>query len=328
MKIAFKYLMLLITILLIHSVGNKVFSDEIRLEGKWMFRVGDRMEWASPKYDDSDWDQIKVPSNWENQGFQGYDGYAWYRLSVYIPKGFENRELYLNLGYIDDVDETFINGTKVGKSGSFPPHHNTAYNAKRKYRVSGEVLNFGEENLIAVRVYDSKLSGGLLSGKFSLEASARIASFDIELTGEWMFNKGKKINEAAAKPILVPGMWENQGYFKYDGYAVYHRKVFISQDLAENQLILVAGKIDDVDQLFVNGTFVAGTGKYHNRDGHSLYREIRNYFIPKEVIKPGQENLIEIRVCDDRWDGGIVEGPVGIISQEKFIEYWRSKRKY
>ncbi len=326
MKVTYKYLMLLIAVF-IQSAGMKAFSDEIRLEGKWMFRVGDRMEWANPEYDDSDWDQIKVPSNWENQGFQGYDGYAWYRIKIKVPKGFEDRELYLNLGFIDDVDETFINGIKVGKSGSFPPHHNTAYNAKRRYRISGQVIRFGEENLIAVRVYDAKLSGGLISGKFSLEARGVLANFDIELTGEWMFNKGKKIDNERAKPILVPGMWENQGYYKYDGYAVYHKKVFIPEDLAQKQLILIAGKIDDVDQLYVNGKFVAGTGKYYPRNGHSLYREIRNYFIPKGVLKPGQENLIEIRVCDDRWDGGIIEGPVGIISQDKFREYWKARRK-
>ncbi len=32
-------------------------------------------------FDDSKWDKITVPSSWENQGFRGYNGYAWYRVS-------------------------------------------------------------------------------------------------------------------------------------------------------------------------------------------------------------------------------------------------------
>ena len=143
-----------------------------------MFRVGDRIEWATVEYDDSDWDLIRVPSNWENQGYQGYDGYAWYRKTIKIPEGFEDRELFLNMGYVDDVDEVFINGVKVGQSGSFPPRFTTAYNAKRRYRVPAQIIQFGEDNLIAVRVYDSKLEGGLVSGKFSLEATEQKIRFD------------------------------------------------------------------------------------------------------------------------------------------------------
>ena len=328
MRISYKYWMLFIPAILVQMVTFAAYSDEISLEGRWMFRVGDRIEWATVEYDDSDWDLIRVPSNWENQGYQGYDGYAWYRKTIKIPEGFEDRELFLNMGYIDDVDEVFINGVKVGQSGSFPPRFTTAYNAKRRYRVPAQIIQFGEDNLIAVRVYDSKLEGGLVSGKFSLEATEQKIRFDIELTGEWMFNKGKQIDEERSKPILVPGLWENQGYYRYDGYAVYHKKVFIPEELADKKLILIAGKIDDVDQFYLNGRYVGGTGKYYPRDGVSMYREIRNYFIPKDFIKPGQKNLFEIRVCDDRWDGGIVEGPVGIISQDKFRDYWKAKRKY
>ena len=322
-----KYSILLGLVFFICGSSVSFAWDEIRLEGKWKFRVGDREEWATPDYDDSRWERIQVPSNWEDQGFQGYDGYAWYRLKVIVPVAYETRELMLHLGYIDDVDEVYVNGELVGRTGSFPPIHETAYNAKREYRLANRLIQFGEENLIAVRVYDSQLGGGMVSGRHSIEAKAGIPSFDIELTGEWMFNKGKRINEETAKPILVPGLWENQGFYKYDGYAVYSKKVYISSELAEKQLVMMAGKIDDVDQLYVNGKYVGGMGQFYTRDHISMYREIRNYIIPKKFIQAGTENLIEIRVHDDRWDGGIVEGPVGIFSQDKFRKYWKSKRR-
>src|SRR5690606_24421104 len=96
--------------------------DEKDLRGTWKFRIGDRQEWASPSFDDSDWDQIRVPARWENEGFRGYDGFAWYRKKVYLPTSLANKELVLEMGYVDDIDEVFINGIKIGQSGSFPPN--------------------------------------------------------------------------------------------------------------------------------------------------------------------------------------------------------------
>ena len=62
----------------------------INLHKKWKFRIGDNLKWISPSYDDRSWESIKVPSTWENQGFHGYDGYAWYRLH------FDGRKLAKN----------------------------------------------------------------------------------------------------------------------------------------------------------------------------------------------------------------------------------------
>ena len=327
MKWIYKILLFIIFISVAES-SLAWYQDRVNLKGEWMFRVGDRMEWATNEYDDSDWDRIRVPSHWEDQGFHGYDGYAWYRIRVVIPESYEGKEVVLNMGYIDDVDEVYINGTKIGQTGSFPPHYYTAYNAKRQYRLSSDVIRLGEENLIAVRVYDAGVGGGLISGDFSIETKGEKVRFDIDLTGEWMFNRGRRIEESEAKPILVPGLWENQGFYKYDGYAVYFKKVFISEELASEKLVLMAGRIDDNDQFYLNGEFIAGTGAYYPRTGATSYQEFRNYFIPSGRIIPGQENLIEIRVYDKSGGGGIEEGPVGIVTQEKFRNYWNSKRVY
>ena len=55
------------------------------LNGMWKFSIGEREEWTSTNYDDSEWESIKVPAPWEEQGFNGYDGYAWYRKTVTVP---------------------------------------------------------------------------------------------------------------------------------------------------------------------------------------------------------------------------------------------------
>jgi hypothetical protein len=66
----------------------------------------------------------------------------------------------LELGKIDDADETFVNGTKVGQTGDFPPHHVGAREAFRRYALPGDALNWGGENVVAIRTYGG---GGLWS---------------------------------------------------------------------------------------------------------------------------------------------------------------------
>jgi len=59
------------------------FSGEIDLNGEWKFRIGDNKDWADPAFSDAGWTTIKAPGPWEDQGFRGYDGYAWYRKKNY-----------------------------------------------------------------------------------------------------------------------------------------------------------------------------------------------------------------------------------------------------
>ena len=72
--------------------SNHYYTDEglekkINLATYWQFSIGDNPEWASPKYKDYNWEKIYVPAKWENEGFNGYDGFAWYRVH------FDGREL-------------------------------------------------------------------------------------------------------------------------------------------------------------------------------------------------------------------------------------------
>ena len=68
----------LVFIILLSSAN--IFGNDldriINLNTKWKFAIGDYQKWASPEFNDDDWEAISVPSEWENQGFPGYDGYA------------------------------------------------------------------------------------------------------------------------------------------------------------------------------------------------------------------------------------------------------------
>jgi hypothetical protein len=140
-------------------------TDVYRIGGPWRFRTGDDPSYSRREYDEEAWETIPVPGNWEAAGHPGYDGFAWYRTRFTLPAARTVGQpgaptVHLELGKIDDADETFINGVKVGQTGEFPPSYRSEWQAYRRYPVSQDALNWGGENVLAVRVYDGGGPGG------------------------------------------------------------------------------------------------------------------------------------------------------------------------
>ncbi len=306
----------------------------LNLKGFWKFSIGDNPEWKNPYFKDTDWEDIKVPSFWEDEGFNGYDGYAWYRKSFSISEKYVNHTLYLNLGYIDDVDEVYINGKLVGCSGSFPPFYRTSYYSERSYPIPASFLKSGN-NTIAVRVYDAELGGGINNGDIGFYLNNTVP-LKAGLEGYWKFvtgdnNQYKDINfdDSKWKSILVPGLWESQGYSGYDGFAWYRKKFKISGELIKQKLVLILGKIDDIDQVYINGKLVGSTGNFSEDPinvGDS-YSKLRGYFLPQNLLNENGENVIAIRVYDNSYTGGIYQGPIGFTTQEGYTKFLRNKPK-
>lgn len=310
----------------------------IDLKGKWKFSIGDDMRWAQPSFNTSPWETIYAPSSWENQGFYGYNGYAWYRKNFYCPTKWYGNTLVLRLGNIDDVDEVYLNGTLIGKTGSFPPDYATAYNFDRNYTIPTSCLHFGGDNVIAVRIYDGELEGGLLRGELGIYSTGYEPIPEYNLTGLWKFKLGDRINwkdvnfdDQKWGSISVPSFWEDQGYPDYDGVAWYRKKFTIPNNLKNKKLVLVLGKIDDLDEVFINGIKIGSTGIIKDPPmGSALeqyWQMFRGYYIPDEVLYQNKENVIAVRVYDGYIKGGIYSGPVGLMTQTKYIDFWKTQKR-
>jgi cephalosporin-C deacetylase-like acetyl esterase len=144
------------------------------LQGKWKFITGDKPAYSQPSFDDRNWDMIDAGDVWENQGYEGYNGFGWYRFKTIIPSAMKANAikyggLVLDLQKIDDSDETFLNGEIIGKQGDMPPNYVGAYDAERKYTIPFDKIRWDEENTIAVRVYDQSGGGGIYGGATSLQ---------------------------------------------------------------------------------------------------------------------------------------------------------------
>lgn len=309
----------------------------INLNGEWKFSIGEQSEWLQFDYNDSDWETIYAPEPWEEQGFHGYNGFATYRKDFSLSSRHKGLMLYLGLGYIDDVDEVYVNGAKIGSSGTFPPYYQTAYNAKRQYYIPDEILNYNGKNVISVVVYDAQQHGGIVGGDIGIYTSNYGMKVDLPLQGKWKFHlrdnmdwAAKNFDDSDWDELFVPGKWEDQQYRDYDGYAWYRTSFSYSVDMGE-YLVLLLGKIDDLDQVYVNGQLIGGTGNLIEGDGGHVrasqeFTQFRGYYVPKGLIKQNVTNVIAVRVYDARGVGGIYEGPVGLIAQENYINYWRSKK--
>src|SRR5262245_53014760 len=86
--------------------------DRLPLD-RWTFRQGDDAAWSAPGADPAGFREVAgVVGHW-NRELPNADGVGWYRAGFElesVPAG----EPVLFLGRIDDADETFVNGERVG----------------------------------------------------------------------------------------------------------------------------------------------------------------------------------------------------------------------
>ncbi len=123
------------------------------IAGPWHFRTGDDPSYGSREFDEETWETIKVPARWDEAGHPNYGGVAWYRTRFALPPT-PPGTVILELGKIADGDETFVNGVNVGQTAG-PREY-------RRYVVPREALNWGGQNVLAVRV-SAAAGGGIWS---------------------------------------------------------------------------------------------------------------------------------------------------------------------
>ena len=148
---------------------------QVNLNGEWFFHYSDKVDerpqdFYKTDFDVSAWDKIKVPGNWEVQGF-GIPMYmnhpfdfsprqrptppvvdfipaevnpvGSYRRTFTVPENFAGKDVFLHFGAVKSAMYVWVNGEKVGYSqGSKTP---------AEFNVSS-YLKAGE-NILAVEVY-------------------------------------------------------------------------------------------------------------------------------------------------------------------------------
>ena len=76
------------------------------------------------------------------------------------------------------------------------------------------------------------------------------------------------------------------------------------------KLILPIGSIDDAGEVYLNGICIGKSGSLPPNfiSSGNVPIEVE---LPEHAIQYGKDNILSIRIFDDRGDGGIVRGPLG-----------------
>lgn len=132
----------------------------VELPETWQFRTdpdntGEAQGWASAA-PDADWRPISTHKAWEEQGVEGYDGYAWYTVEVDIP-AIPGPHVWLLCEAVDETFELWINGERVGASEGDP---GLLWDKPVAVEITGR-FRPGEANRITMRVHDQTWAGGI-----------------------------------------------------------------------------------------------------------------------------------------------------------------------
>lgn len=314
--------------------------ERMSLEGKWRFKLdpgaeGLAAEWWRPSRDITDWDEIRVPGLWEQSGYLGlpngscedryegltptdqgpYNGIGWYRRDFHLGGDFAGKKTAFVAGRIDDFDWTYVNGVEIGHTDR-QTNPDDFWRVRRVYGIPEGVLRFGGS---------------------------------LDLVGKWKFSPGTPEVAAAAwssrgyddsrwQDLSVPGEWEKQGLTRqretslpqeyrafrvspsdgpFNGLGLYRKRVRIPEAWRDHRVFIELGAVRDFDRVYVNGREIGRTDAVTNPDDYWTVRRI--YEIPREAIRPGEENVIAVSVLNLRGPGGVTQGPVRLFSKARNV---------
>ena len=130
------------------------------ITGTWRMNLGDDAGWAAPGFDDQAWKTVGLPAGLKKLlGKAPENAFCWFRRT--LPARPVSGPVTLLLGAIDDVDETFLNGVRIGGMGTFPPAFTNAWDTQRAYAVPAGLYKGDGTDVVAVRCYNGESDGGI-----------------------------------------------------------------------------------------------------------------------------------------------------------------------
>jgi putative membrane-bound dehydrogenase-like protein len=141
-------------------------------------------------FNDSGWKEMKLPQSLEQAGLN-IDGVVWFRKAVNIPAATAGKKASISLGPIDDSDETWINGVKVGATKN-------QYNKPRIYDIPPGVFKAGQ-NMVSIRIDDTGGRGGIYGRPENM--FIQTGNKQIVLAGDWKYDIEKQY-DADNKPLF------------------------------------------------------------------------------------------------------------------------------
>lgn len=264
--------------------------EAIDIAKEWKFltdphNVGLKEQWFSLSYDDSQWTVVDCGRPWEQQGFPDYDGIAWYRKKIVIPKEWSGKPIFILFGGVDDEYTLFVNGERIAHFGG--KNIGSVHESPTATDISPYV-KLGQENLITLRVIDWGVWGGPRKPPIIITSDKRVLN---------------KVGIGLVSDVdYDDSYWQNVDTgFSWDvpnSHCWLRKVITVPNDLngfplAGKSLYLKVG-IDDEGEIYVEGKFAQS---FHWDQGNVKLREKatpgeRILVVIRGVNRPGQGRLM------------------------------------
>lgn len=151
-------------------------------------RLGAGEGWTTIGTGDDGWSRVTLPATLSGDGLEHFDGVVYFRRTVELPPAAEGRAGMLELGPIDDRDDAWVNGVRVGGT-----RDDGRWSMPRRYEIPAGVLKPGI-NVIAVRVVDTGGAGGINGRPEQLQLRVGDEA-TVALAGEWQMRRGPAMDQ-------------------------------------------------------------------------------------------------------------------------------------
>ncbi|WP_426270153.1 glycoside hydrolase family 2 [Dyella kyungheensis] len=153
----------------------------VPLNEPWRFRVGDDDRWASPDFDDGEWETVDLTpapgahdgdvglpgyvTGWSQRGHAGYTGYAWYRTRVTVHSDGGRALALAGPTLVDSTYQLYVNGKMLGGPGGFSRSPPTVFAVRPSvFPLPSSPSTDTQTYVIAFRVWLDPLEAGGESG--------------------------------------------------------------------------------------------------------------------------------------------------------------------
>ena len=123
------------------------------LAGTWEFALGDPPGGAA-ELDGLPFRPVRVPGSWQEAGVPGH-GTGWYRVTFDLDPSLAIVPLAFVTRQIRDVDEVFLDGQPIGRTGEFPPDYDKGTLVERIYELPPSRSAVPGRHTLAIRVYNA-----------------------------------------------------------------------------------------------------------------------------------------------------------------------------
>ena len=142
-------------------------GESLDLAGIWLFHQGDSASFAATRLDDGDWTPMHLPTLTGTRR-NLWQGSGWYRRHLLLTAADINQDLMFSLGPAREAVQIYVNGVLLAERGRFGSRpRGEPRIVPLLAQVPPDLLQVGD-NILAVRLMDPTLSGGLPAGPLLL----------------------------------------------------------------------------------------------------------------------------------------------------------------